>query len=1444
MLTIVVLGASAGGLEALRSFFRSSTAAPDVAIVVVTHLPVSSDSRLVPLLANVGTLPVRAAVAEESLEGGNAYVLPPGTLMGVHDGRFVMQPSPQRRLPVKPIDFFMMALAEDAPERCVGAVLSGTDHDGTAGLRAIRAAGGLALVQAPDTAEFPGMPHSAIEAGVADQVLPPGAMPDAIRHYLGQVPADLDALAGDEPQASDETLDDVLRTLLARTGHDFRYYRPGMLRRRLRRRMALNGVQRIVDYLELLKASDDEAEVLKHEFLIGVTDFFRDPEAWRELEDVVLPAVFDARRDADEPIRVWTPGCATGEESYSIAMLLLEHVARRGNAQPVHVFATDIDLDALAVARAGAYRASSVASIPPDRIARFFDRRGDRYVARKSLRDAILFAPHDLARDTPYSKLDLVLCRNLLIYFQPHLQQRVFGSFHFALKPGGLLLLGKAESVGGQPGLFEPVSRTIRLYRRLGGRSHLPAGLSRTAHGAGATVVPPDVAGARFVSMQAVVEQALAGRTTEAAVLVDARGHALHFQGDTDAYLRHQGAASLELVALVRPGIRMRLRRALRQALAEQHGSMQQALVESRGAMRRVRVEVQPVAAGDQRRMALITFDADDDQGDRTGTTESAAAETIEAIDRDYEEARRELAIALEEAERSNDDLRIANEESLSLNEELQSSNEELESSKEELQSLNEELATLNAQLEEKIQELARTNEDLGGLLASSRVATVLLDQELRVRRFTPSASEIFNLKPGDEGRLLSDISSRVTDPAFAQDLERLGAADQALDAEIDGANGTTYLRRLLPQRDAHGAFVGVVATFLDVTALRTASRRLSEMFAVLQDSNDAVIVYDLEGRILEWNAGATRIYGFRHEEVVGTSIFDLIPTEARAEARRRVDAARDSGRAGPEDARRRLRDGTTLTVSVTTSTLQDSHGVPYAVLSTERDITERLKAEKEMYFRRLADLIPALLRVEDRDGRTEFVNQAGAEFTGRERAVLLGDGWLDAMSPEDRPAFLTTLATALQARAKYEADYRYRRADGAYRWMRSIGVPRLDDTGTFDGYVSLALDIDDRKRAEEALRDADRRKDEYLAMLAHELRNPLAPIRNATVVLNGIAGRTPDTTWAAGVIARQTEVLAKLLDDLLDVARIARGKVTLDLNRVDLAVVVERATEVAAPAIEARRQHLEVRLPPEPLAVEGDLVRLTQVLTNLLNNASKYTEPGGHLRIELENDGDAALLRVSDDGAGISAEMLTRVFDLFAQADRTLDRAKGGLGLGLTLVRRLVELHHGSVEATSAGLGRGSQFVVRLPLMAGAAPPAQTSGAPLAPRQGPGRRVLVVDDNADAVDSLAMVLRLRDHEVHTAYDGRGALSAAQSVLPDVVVLDIGLPDTDGYQVARALRSQRATSRATLIALTGYGQPEDVTRARAAGFDRHLVKPADPDEIAAVVEASPVRTTS
>ncbi len=1412
-----------------------------LAYVVVTHLPAKHESHLAELIGNVTPLAVTQAESGQPVEAGHVYIIPPGMLMSIEGGKLALAPLPPRTPMPKPIDFFMVALADDLGDNSVGIVLSGTAHDGTAGLKAIRAAGGLTLVQSPTTAEFPGMPNSAIAAGIADQVLAPKDMPAALVEYLGHVPLDLEppSTPPGTPAApglaliegSGDPLLTVLRLIQIRTGHDFRWYRPAMLQRRLRRRMGLRKLDHVSDYITLLEESNDELDILKNEFLIGVTDFFRDPQAWDELASTVIPALVSARLQDDAPIRVWTPGCATGEESYSIAMLLLEQLEGKVDPQRIQVFGTDIDLNALGAARAGTYPSSIVTTVSAERLARFFDRRGDHYVARKVLRETILFAPQNLVRDTPFSRLDMVLCRNLLIYFKPELQQRVFELFHFALKPSGMLLLGKTESIGSEAALFEPASRSIRLFRRIGTRAHLPRGFGGGKGG----VLDQRAPGAQLASSQhsalEFVRGQLDGRAVTAAVLVDREGRALYFHGDTGPFVQLHGNASLDLSALVQPALRVRVRAALRLALGEGTAAASDIALHIDGESRRVHLEAEPVTAFGAQGLALVMFSAAPAKAVDAGDDKTAPPIAFAELTREYEETRRELAAALADAERSNEELRTGNEESLALNEELQSSNEELESSKEELESLNEELSSVNSQLEEKVSELALSNDDLGNLMTSTRMATILLDADLRIRRFTPAASEVFSLQPGDEGRRLSDISSRVTDPAFAGDLRRVHAAPDGIAAEVESPAGKTFLRRILPYRTHAEKIEGAVVTFTDVTMLRDATQRARELVAVLQDSNDAIIVYDLDATILAWNGGAERIYGHPRDTMVGTSLYALLPQASRAAAVDLVTRARTTGKAATEVAERLARDGRPVSVSITVSALRDASGAIYALLSTERDITHQLRAESEMYFRRLADRIPALLRVEDVNGFAQFVNQPCCVFTGRPRDALLGEGWLQFVHPEDRQRFVAECATALSQQVRLETDIRMRRADGVFRWMRSVKVPYFGAHEAFAGYIGLMLDVHDHKLAESALRDADRRKDDFLAMLGHELRNPLAPIRNAVAVIGRAPATDAQTSWAINLIGRQTELLAKLLDDLLDVARISRGKVVLEKAPVELAVLVQRAVEICQPLVDSRRQQLTINVPGEPLVVEGDLLRLTQVLANLLSNAAKYTDEGGRIWLAVERDGEVVKIRVRDTGMGIQQEMLAIVFDPFTQADPTLDRSRGGLGLGLTLVKQLVGLHGGSVQAHSAGLGQGSQFTVRLPLLPWQASAPAT--VPLADKALPSGacRVLLVDDNRDAIESLAMLMRMDGHEVSLAFDGNEALVVAKRCRPQIVILDVGLPGLDGYQVARRLRGAKATAKVKLIALTGYGQPEDVARAHAAGFDHHFVKPVDPQAI-------------
>ncbi len=1098
-LTIVALGASAGGLEALQGFFGAMPADPRLAFVVITHMAPQHDSHMAELLGRASAMPVTEAKEGERVEAGRVYVIPPGRLMGIRGGTLLLEPAAPRPATLRTIDYFMCALAEDQQERSVGIVLSGADHDGTAGLKEIKAAGGLTLVQDPETAKFPSMPRSAIEAGVPDRVLPVGRMGQALLDYLTYAPTDAvpDESSAppkpvpDEPLGMTARLHEILALLQERTGHDFRWYRSAMLLRRLRRRMGLNRLGDVSAYLDLLQQSGEELNALVKDFLISVTDFFREPQAWQVLEEDVIPDLVRDRGAGDAGVRVWTPGCATGEESYSIAMVLLEHFSALQRDGGVCVFASDLDSDALTFARAGVYPEAICATVREPRLARFFEKRGDHYAVRKLLRETVVFAPQNMVRDPPYSKLDLIVCRNVLIYFEPAQQARILELFHFALKPGGVLFLGKSESLGTQTDLFEPVSREHRIFRRTGLPAHLPQGFSGRWSGPGGFLTPAaKPVGKVNRGAAELTREHLGGRHVAAAVLINRDSRVLYFQGETGRYLQPAGEPTWNLLALAREGLRLHLRTGVRRAIAQGKPVCLEARASREDQFARTGLRIEPLADFTDSGLLLVCFDEPCVPGLQAEGEPPAALDDPQAL-RELEEelrsTRSELLTALQEEDNANAELRVAHEEAMSMNEELQSSNEELESSKEELQSLNEELSTVNSELEGKLAELQRALNDLRNLMDNTRVATLFLDRELRIRRFTHPAAHLFHLLASDQGRPLRDIASRVVDPDLLEQARGVLECEQPVDLEVRTAEGEWFLRRIQPFRTNEESVEGVVVTYVDITALRHAAQEARRLATVLRDSSDAVIAHDPNGRILFWNRGAQRAYGYGEKEARALNIASLVPASHREQMRKIEELVRQAGSAGPETTRRVTRDGRLLDVSVTVSVLRDDAGSPDAVLSTERDITEQLRLEGDARFRAMADDIPTLLRIEDGEGRALYLNRAWLEFTGESaQDSLLAQGWLRYIHPDDLPIYLRAASEARGESRRFDVDLRLRRADGCYQWMRSTGVARRGDDGHLLGYVSVSVNIEERKLAEQELALVSARKDEFLAMLAH----------------------------------------------------------------------------------------------------------------------------------------------------------------------------------------------------------------------------------------------------------------------------------------------------------------------------------------------------------------------
>jgi PAS domain S-box-containing protein len=652
------------------------------------------------------------------------------------------------------------------------------------------------------------------------------------------------------------------------------------------------------------------------------------------------------------------------------------------------------------------------------------------------------------------------------------------------------------------------------------------------------------------------------------------------------------------------------------------------------------------------------------------------------------------------------------------------------------------------------------------------------------------------------------------------------------------------------PHVDPSGTVVGVIVLVHDVTEAHRSAEVLRESasrFDLVRDGAEVGFWFcDLPFDKLIWDNRVKQHFWLPPDaEVTIDTFYERLHPDDREPTRAAIAASIADRTRYSVEYRTVSPAGDEKWIRAIGRTFYDAAGRPVRFDGVTLDITERRRMEdaireSEARFRNMADHAPVMIWMTDPAGNCTFLSESWYAFSGQTPATGLGLGWLDAAHPDDREPAREAFLAANARHAPFRLDYRLRRADGSYAWAIDSATPRFGPKGEFLGYIGSVLDITDRKHIEEALKENDRRKDEFLAMLAHELRNPLAPIRHAAEVLKLADLGHPTANLARDVIERQTQHLTRLVDDLLDVSRIARGRITLRRERVAVAACVERAVEAIRPVTEGRGQTVRVSLPDAPLEVDGDPTRLVQVLSNLLSNASKFSPDGGQIAIVAAQAGPSAVLRVSDHGIGMPRELVPHVFDVFTQADRSLDRSQGGLGIGLTLVRLLVELHGGAVEARSEGPGCGSEFEVRLPLMRASAAAGPPSGVDEAsPRARRVRRVLVVEDNADAADMLRVLLSMQGHEVEVATDGAGALVTAKRFQPGVVVCDIGLPQMDGYQVAHQLRVQSGHAPPTLIALSGYGRDEDRQRATAAGFTHHLVKPVEPQALCDLLDSLP-----
>jgi two-component system, chemotaxis family, CheB/CheR fusion protein len=1217
---IVGVGASAGGVEALSEFLAGFSSTPGLAFLLVQHRDPGHASLLAEILSKTSPMPVAEIQDGMALEVDHVYIIPSAYTVAAIDPALLLHrhdTTEQRRMP---IDSMFSTLAENRGHNSIGVVLSGTGSDGALGIQQIKGAGGITFAQEPDSARFSGMPRKAIESGCVDFVLAPGQIAEKIlevgRHaYLNRG----DAAPDLEPSTDESSLKKIFRLLRTQAHVDFSQYKRSTIRRRLGRRMALRQIQDLAQYAEVLRDDRNETDALVQDFLIRVTGFFRDPEELKALAKIVFPKLLE-NRSQKESLRIWIPGCATGEEAYSVAILLTEFLAERSVAIPIQIFGTDLSEAAIQQARAGEYLSNIEREVSSERLRRFFLKLDDHYQIARPIRDLCIFARHDVTYDPSFSRLDLICCRNVLIYFDLNLQRRVVRSFHYALKARGFLELGPSETISQGAELFQLVDKRYRIYRK-----HAASGqavdsksiepLSPPSVIADRTATHAPAAAPELPRAQREIERLLLARYAPASVLIDEGLNVLYLQGEPEPYLGYaRGSASLNLQKVVRPGLLMEVSSAIKQARNDGAPARRERVhFEHSGEDFATNIEVVPLKLPDSDgRFYAVLFEkaatlAAPGFGERltrwwvdvfrAGTKDSEADKDrrIRQLQREMEATRDYLQTAIEEYEAAQEELKSAHEEALSANEEFQSTNEELETAKEELQSANEELSTTNEELRNRNRELNELN-----------------------------------------------------------------------------------------------------------TVLRSSRDHLSAIYETLREP---VLVLDSELGVLHAN------HAF------------------------------------------------------------------YQTFKTTREQTEN------------------------------------------RRIYQLGNGQWNF--PMLRHLLEEVLPNAAPIR-DFEMTHTFPTIGS--RTMR-LNANRLAG----NGHILLAIeDITDFSNALTSLKETDRQKNNFLAMLSHELRNPLAPIVNALEIIRLEHHENPLQERAREIIERQIGQLTRLITDLLEISRLTSGAIALQKEPVELKAVIDRAIETSRPRIDQRQHQLSVSMPDDPIWLNADAARLEQVLTNLLTNAAKYTDRGGHIWLTAELQDNQAVIRVRDNGIGIEDELLPHVFEIFTQSQHGLARSQGGLGIGLSVAKNLVEMHGGRIEISSEGQGKGAEFIVRLPISG----PPETSSDSISNEatQTSGGKimdVLMVDDSEDTTETAALLFGAWNHEIRVARTGPEALQIASVYQPDVILLDIGLPGMDGYQVARRLRQDPRFKDTLMIAVSGYGRESDRRLSREAGFDDHLIKPVD-----------------
>lgn len=1318
-----------------------------MAFVVVVHLSPKYECQVDEILQRATRMPTLQVSSPVKIENDHIYVIPPASNLEMLDGMLRVVPAQRPRERHVVIDVFFRTLANAHTDRSIGIIMSGTGADGSVGMARIKEQGGVNFAQSPEDAEYEDMPRAAIENGVVDFVLPAAEMPQKLIELWNNA-SQIVLPAPDEPPtqvvpinelgsglSASEALAEILRLLAIRTGQDFMHYKRATVLRRLERRMQVCAVSNMQEYLAYLEANPDETQGLLADMLIGVTNFFRDRDAFETLERQIIPELMsEVRKGQVEGIRAWCAGCSTGEEAFSLAMLLSSEAEREKISPKIQVFATDVDERAIAIARRAQFSLAIATDVPPVYLRQYFKKEAGHYQIAKVVRDKVLFAAHNVLQDPPFSRLQLISCRNLMIYLDRRAQQQVLQTFHAALQPGGYLFLGSSETADAAEGLFTTVDKNNRIYRASSAsrKIYLSTRMRNPASAVDSARMPPPVRvqmPGEKVTTYAQLHQRALEKLGPPTALIDSDFRIVHLSDGAGRYLRYVGGEpSHHLPTLVHPELQVDVRATVHEALKRDVTVASRPILFNEGGQPvEVTISVAPFKdPGTVEKLLLVMFQEVSAAPATAGMRKAASTDAmVDKLSAEVELLRKQLQETIEHSEASTEELKASNEEFQAINEELRSATEELETSKEELESINEELTTVNYELKLKVEETVKINDDLQNLIASSDIATVFVDSNMLVKWFTPPTVTLFNLIQSDRGRPLQDITHRLDYPDMIEDAQEAFRSLRIIEREVRTNDNRWFLTKILPYRTVEDRIDGAVLNFVDISERVKAQEALREglerLRLISESTKDfAIISMDEKGVVTGWNRAAEILFGYAASEMEGNRLDRIFTPEDRA---------------------------------------------------TNRPVEE--------------------LKI------------------ARDRGHAEDERW-------------------------------HVRKDGSRFYCSGVVYP-LIDSGALKGYAKIARDLT-QKHIEEHHRDsvlerseaANLLKDQFIAIMSHELRHPLNLIQLNTELLARMpeVGVAPKAVGALEKIRKAVHNQSQIIGDLLDLSRIQTGKLKLDCR--PLRLVDSVGAVIDAVSVQANAAQVSLLAPDldsasaREIIVNGDANRIEQIIWNLLNNAIKFTPAGGTVAISLVREGDEARVDVQDTGIGIEAGSLSKVFTMFGQVDGHHNRQnRHGLGIGLALVAQLAEAHGGRAGATSPGEGQGSTFSLWLPLT-GHAHHAEDGGAHARSRKLEGLRILVVDDSEEIVSTLSTLFEMEGAEVVTAHNGQKALAQLEKEDFDLLVSDLGMPVMDGYTLLARLRHGARNADIPAIALTGYGYSE---KAVLVGFNDQMCKPVPMNEL-------------